>query len=127
MFSVILHTKALLESCDISKTNVFIYDPAWVNSLHYFLLQTGDQRVKTEKNLDIKPPMLTVTNRESAIMRLSNRLKVLEQNVSLSSRFVSFTCQLVQMNSHCRKNMYYCKNGILLVSSNLSGLKQKPF
>ncbi|WAR31821.1 SUCO-like protein [Mya arenaria] len=40
-------------------------------------------------NLDIvRVPIVSSSKRESAIMRLSNRIKVLEQNVSLSSRFL---------------------------------------
>ncbi|XP_052249155.1 SUN domain-containing ossification factor-like isoform X2 [Dreissena polymorpha] len=36
----------------------------------------------------VRVPLIPAGKRESAIMRLSNRIKVLEQNVSLSSRFL---------------------------------------
>ena len=40
-----------------------------------------------KKNLDlVKVPLVPLTKRETAIMRLNNRIKTLEQNVSLSSR-----------------------------------------
>ena len=40
-----------------------------------------------KKNLDlVRVPLVPFTKRETAIMRLNNRIKTLEQNVSLSSR-----------------------------------------
>ena len=41
-----------------------------------------------KKNLDlVRVPLVPFTKRETAIMRLNNRIKTLEQNVSLSSRY----------------------------------------
>ena len=67
-------------------------------------VQAVDQGLdKKEEILDVKPiedgakqkglglvkvPLVPFTKRESAIMRLNNRIKVLEQNVSLSSRYI---------------------------------------
>ncbi|KAL4218646.1 hypothetical protein ACF0H5_021235 [Mactra antiquata] len=44
---------------------------------------------KKDENVNlVRVPTISSGKRESAIMRLSNRIKVLEQNVSLSSRFL---------------------------------------
>ncbi|XP_045188176.2 SUN domain-containing ossification factor-like isoform X2 [Mercenaria mercenaria] len=48
---------------------------------------SGGQQKRDDLNL-VKLPAIPSGKRESAIMRLSNRIKVLEQNVSLSSRFL---------------------------------------
>ena len=43
--------------------------------------------VSKQKELNlVKVPLVPFSKRESAIMRLNNRIKVLEQNVSLSTR-----------------------------------------
>ena len=51
--------------------------------------KTAEEESK-KKNLDlVKVPLVPFTKRETAIMRLNNRIKILEQNVSLSSRYCS--------------------------------------
>ncbi|XP_050417719.1 SUN domain-containing ossification factor isoform X2 [Patella vulgata] len=53
------------------------------------VLEVTDKELKKPKDLDlVKVPLGSIAKRETAIMRLTNRIKALELNVSLSSRFL---------------------------------------
>ncbi|KAK6167264.1 hypothetical protein SNE40_021337 [Patella caerulea] len=53
------------------------------------VLGVKDKELKKPKDLDlVKVPLGSIAKRETAIMRLTNRIKALELNVSLSSRFL---------------------------------------
>ncbi|XP_060601973.1 SUN domain-containing ossification factor-like isoform X2 [Ruditapes philippinarum] len=72
--------EALGEDTQDQKANTTVIDDKVVVS-------NGGQQKRDDLNL-VKLPAIPSGKRESAIMRLSNRIKVLEQNVSLSSRFL---------------------------------------
>jgi hypothetical protein len=65
---------------------------------------SADEIVYTpQKNLRlVKVPILPLQKRETAIMRLTNRMKALETNVSLSSRYIN---RIIRINIQKRQRV----------------------
>ncbi|XP_062603038.1 SUN domain-containing ossification factor-like [Saccostrea cucullata] len=65
-----------------------------------YTLSADDIEYTPQKNLRlVKVPILPLQKRETAIMRLTNRIKALETNVSLSSRFLDEMTQKFKKQS----------------------------
>ncbi|KAL3872239.1 hypothetical protein ACJMK2_040175 [Sinanodonta woodiana] len=84
-----------------------------------------DQEPERKAGVDlelVKVPIMPASKRESAIMRLSNRIKVLEQNVTLSSLFLDalskrFKKQSEEMMKMLNKTVAKLNNATLITAA----------